>query len=441
VEGQALERLLNQRRPDLLSALLERVQSLLFPAEWQSAAAIAPPAADPVADSLLPDVFYCLFGGILKPRRGGWRIRGKVSRPEDPWKWRRRVEELARILADNIEQDRNGSGGGPNPFNQPGQQPAPGSGPAAGSLLPSDVNPFASQGGRRQVPSPGGGRLPGSQSGPNRYDNFAVIDEHYTRIAKSLPIRDTVEEGPKRKPEMYPAGYLRTEEGTMIDLALGRAALSRIRWKGPDELDIQRRAYPHMIRAHPEEPVGHGVPSLMLVTDSSGSMSFKPPPQAAGKYDIVLRACWGIFHYIQSRGVADDVHAHAINFSGRTCSSGWHPATDLEKVKRTLAAYQGGGTMLNVSVLNQAVDSAPGEFLAVVMTDGAVRNTPDVLRSLEKLVRRGNRLVQFHIGGRNPFTQGIEELGCPVHIITKPQDLVGMCLDLARENYGMKQSA
>jgi hypothetical protein len=441
VEGQALERALNQRHPDLLSALFERVQSLLFPAEWQSAATISPPTPDPVADSLLPDVFYCLFRGILKPRRGGWRIRGKVSRPVDPWKWSRRVEDLARILAENIEQNSSRIRGGPNPFDRPVPQPLPGSYPGFPGLAPPGSNRLLPSGGRRGLPFPGGRPRAGNETGPDRYGNFAAIDEYYTGAAKELPVRDTVEEGPKRIPEMYPAAYLHREKGDLRDLAFGRALLSRLRWDAHDDLEVIRRAMPYMIQAHPEEPVGQGVPSLMLITDSSGSMSFRPPPRPAGQYDIVLRACWGIFQYIQNRRLSDRVQVHAINFSAQTRSSGWYPAGNLDKVKRTLAGYQGQGTTLDVDVLRGAVNTAPGKFLAIIMTDGVLGNVAPALRAMEDLVHRGNRLVQFHIGPPNPFTQGIERLGCPVHLITKPEDLVGMCLDLARESYGMRKSA
>ena len=171
-------------------------------------------------------------------------------------------------------------------------------------------------------------------------------------------------------------------------------------------------------------------------------MQFNPRatnPAGRGKFDVVLMACYGIFRYIQSQGFSSRVKVHAINFSDASRSSSWHPCTSLEPVKRTLAAYQGHGTRLDVDTLRQAVADSPGKFLAIAMTDGGLKNTQEVIAELRRMLAAGHRLVHLHIGPANAFTKGVEELGCPVHLLKDANDLVGLCLDLAKSNYGKRE--
>lgn len=65
------------------------------------------------------------------------------------------------------------------------------------------------------------------------------------------------------------------------------------------------------------------------------------------------------------------------------------------------------------------------------------------VRSLAELCRlpivvpqhAANHVVLLHIGSETPFTKGIKDLGCPVHLVAKAEDLVGLCLDLAKNTY------
>jgi hypothetical protein len=167
-------------------------------------------------------------------------------------------------------------------------------------------------------------------------------------------------------------------------------------------------------------------------------MKFNPQATGAarGKFDVVLMACWGLFRYIDERGLNNRVWIDAVNFSGATRSSGWHLGNDLNPVKRVLAAYEGGGTNLGTSAVRGAYECSHGRFVTVIMTDGSLSNTPAALQELHRTVEAGNSLVLLHIGVPNAFTEGVRHLGGSVHILNHAHQLVGLCLDLAKANYG-----
>ena len=167
-------------------------------------------------------------------------------------------------------------------------------------------------------------------------------------------------------------------------------------------------------------------------------MNFNPQATGndRGKYDVVLMACWGLFRFLQQRRLEGSVWLNAINISGATRTSGWHRGNALP-VKRILAAYEGGGTTLGVASLQTARESAPGRFVAIIVTDGSLSNTSAALDELQKTVEAGNRLALVQIGAApNGFTEGVKRLGGAVHLLNHAQELVGLCLNLAKSHYG-----
>lgn len=459
VEGLACERAVNQVPYHLLTALFERTQAMLFPKAWRQVAQTFSREPSPVADALVADVMFLLFDGRVRSVRGKLRLRGKTGRPKS-WEWVSRVERLAELLVPYLErqQEDNEQPPSPNPFYRPGEGDGPGGLEPGEGLAPPHIDPqtephpfvdadgVGPRPGDTVFPPEDGGTRPGmGPPRPPRYDDFETIDRYYTKRANALMVRDKTDNGPKREPDRITIGYLDNEEASVLDLLDGQIDWSRCRIGTPDAehpggLQLFRRTEPLDIPAGGDVPASHGLPHLLIVVDSSGSMAYSPPTDgpAGGNYDLVLMAAWGMFRYIQECENTEGVKVNALNFSSATIASGWHPSTQIEPVKRILASYFGGGTRLDVMKLREAFDTSPGEFLTVVITDGGLGNTPAALEGFEKIVKAGNHVVLLHIGQANPFTQGIEALGCPTHLLTKAEDLVGLCLDLAKSRYDQR---
>ena len=455
VSGLAMERMLNQHPPHLLSALFQRTQAILFPTECKNAARIYPLEPEPTADALLLDVLFTLFRARLRSARGHLRLRGKIRCPVS-WEWEDTVERLAELLAPYLMPQPDSGPTPPNPFQQPGllvdRPPSLGL-PTGGWPMvdPGDlVNPFADSGAQDRQgtpPPPGrGGSRPGTEQGPGLAYDFERLDDYYSRQARSLRVKDGNDDRHEEEPEMLPVGFLDCAPARLQDLACGQIDWFRTRWSppspaNPSGLKLCRLTDPLEIPANTFDPASRDAPNLLLVVDSSGSMKFDPRSigPGRGKYDVVLMACWGLFRYLGERGLGDRVWINAVNFSGATRSSGWHRGDALDPVKRVLAAYQGGGTRLGTTAIQSARESAPGRFLTITMTDGSLGNTEQALEELHRTVQSGNSLALLHIGAPNAFTEGVRDMGGAVHILNQADDLVGLCLDLAKANYGAER--
>ena len=446
VSGLATERRLNQHRPHLLWALFQRSQAVLLPTAWDHALKIYPWEPDPAADALLCEVLFILFRARLSTVRGRLRLRGRIRCPA-AWEWTGAVEALAELLAPYLGQPANSGPGQPNPFSAPGPH---GNRPLAGlpTMDAGDLaNPFLNSGDQdRQGTTPlptGAGPFPGRRPGRGIACSFELIDEYYSLQAQSLQVKDACKDRPEQEPEMLPVGFLDYAPASLRDLACGQIDWFRTRRsppsnENPSGLQLYRLTDPLEIPAKAFEPASRNVPHLLLLCDSSGSMAFNPQATGAarGKYDVVLNACWGLFRFLKERGLQDCVWVNAVNFSGVTRSSGWHRGDTLEPVKRVLAAYEGGGTTLGTSAIRTARESSPGRFMTITMTDGSLGNTQQALEELQRTIETGNSLALLHIGAPNAFTEGVRRLGGSVHVVNQAQELVGLCLDLAKANYG-----
>lgn len=450
VEGITCERVVNQRPYNLLVGLFERCQALLYPKVWANLPGPLAIQPLPLADALLPDVLHLLFGVHLRSVRGRLLLRGKPRRPE-AWEWSVRVRYLAELLVPYLARQQNEQSQQPsqNPFGGPGSgngQPGQNPQPVPGSLgfdPNAESHPFAGQGTGDSGSQAGGSPLPGSAPpGPPRFTDYEYIDRYYSERAQALVVRDQSEEAPEEKPRRITVGYLDYAPASVFDLVTGQIEWFRTRIGAsdtgfPGNLQLYRRTEPLEMPLGGPEPESASLQHLMVVTDSSGSMVFNPAGEGAarGKYDVVLMACWGMFAFIQTHPKASDVQVNALNFSTDTTASGWHPCTNLEPAKRVLACYKGQNTTLSTSVLREAYAARPGPLLTVVITDGGLGNTQPALDAFKEIVADGNHVVLLHIGPANAFTQGIQELGCPVHLLNDASELVGLCLDLAKDRY------
>lgn len=455
VEGITGERVVNQHPYHLLVGLFERCQATLYPKAWGGLPTPLAIQPSPLADALLPEVIHLLFGVHLRSIRGRLLLRGKPRRP-DPWEWSTRVRYLAELLVPYLERQRDEQGQQPsqNPFSLPNTgQAHPGENLASGSSSVSfdpgsESHPFAGQDPLPNSNQLGNGALPGTgPTGSPRFTDYAYIDRYYSERAKALVVRDESEDGPKEEPERIAVGFLDHEPASVLDLVSGQIDWFRTRIDSggselPGGLRLFRRTEPLEIPLGGDEPEAVAVPHLMLVVDSSGSMRFNPAAQegARGQYDVVLMACWGMFSFIHSQPTASNVQANALNFSSNTSASGWHACSNLEPVKRVLACYKGGNTTLDTGKLRAAYRERPGQILVVVMTDGGLGNTSDALTVFGDIVADGNHVVLLHIGAPTAFTTGIEKLGCSTHLLNDAGQLVGLCLDLAKERYQVTAS-
>ena len=178
-----------------------------------------------------------------------------------------------------------------------------------------------------------------------------------------------------------------------------------------------------------------GLPDLLLIVDSSGSMAWDPVA-GNGPYDSLLRAVYSVLQFLEERQKAPYMRFAAINFSNQTVVTSWKDYADIRAIKQSLFKHQGGGTTLDCSAVSAVVNESNSPFLALMATDGQIGNAQAVADTIRKMVDRGHGFVLIQIGTANPMTELVRKLGVPVHLLSNSCELDGLCLEYARRTWG-----
>jgi len=142
----------------------------------------------------------------------------------------------------------------------------------------------------------------------------------------------------------------------------------------------------------------------VLVVDSSGSMASQTYVGDGGRYDLLMRICYGValgLHDATER-LGRDLQWGVVNFSSSTRFSGMAPFRDAfgavaGAVKRALLVPECGGTELDLDVLKSVeAKLAPGSAVYTVVTDGEISgDTAALVGYLVDFARRPDHTVLF----------------------------------------------
>ena len=299
-------------------------------------------------------------------------------------------------------------------------------------LLSTPADPFADRfrsdpAFRQRVIQSGIGR---GKNPLDYYMGYEALDALYRSRATRIEIETTTV---SRQGMALEVAHMGREE-----LKHGVPELNAIDWgatrfDSDGQMHLYRKTMPVIQETAAKVQMG-GFPDLLFVVDSSGSMKWDPK-RGTGPYDALLRAIFSVFDFLEKHGKAPYMRFAVVNFSSMTTKTPWHGYPDLRKVKEALFKWQGGGTVLNCRVLDELTASSSDAFLCLMVTDSCIRNATEVLATIERMVRRGHRFVLIQIGAANAMAQGAEALGVPVHLITDPSQLQGLCLEHTRRNY------
>ncbi|MBI4472194.1 MAG: VWA domain-containing protein [Acidobacteria bacterium] len=278
------------------------------------------------------------------------------------------------------------------------------------------------------------GRLAGFGSkrfSPHKID-YEGLDRLYQERAGQIKLSD--DDGGVNSVEVL----ISTENADHSDLSRVRLS-SSIVIRPPDgatHLWLKERAFPLSIDASVEENIG-GLPDLCFVFDSSGSMGFDPQ-HSKGEYDIAVLTFYSILRSLDAKGIAPLLKYNSINFSNVTFASGWQSYRDLEKVKRVLFQYQGGGTTIDVNRLSELRNSRSDNYLLFILSDLMITNI-DALECefIDTHQSRAASVLVFKLGGRNLLCERLEDSGMSVLYPSKAEDFMYGSIKIAREAFSL----
>ncbi len=188
----------------------------------------------------------------------------------------------------------------------------------------------------------------------------------------------------------------------------------------------------------PSSPGNLGFPDLAFINDTSGTMK-ADLMKGTGPYDMLLRGDFTLLEHVERNELAYYMKFAAVNFSGTTYFSGWHPYREIDVVIDELFRFQNGGTKLAPRIVERLCTEATHPFLALLTTDGLLDSYRRAADALIDLVNAGNKLCVFGIvNPRNspePFLRLLED-HAEIHRLKTAEDLVGLHIGQAEKNYG-----
>jgi len=176
------------------------------------------------------------------------------------------------------------------------------------------------------------------------------------------------------------------------------------------------------------------IPDLLLVLDSSGSMSwnyYSKTENARGPYHTALVASFASLHYAASKGVKFSV----INFSDRADICQW--TTDFYKAENVLLRYQGGGTHLPTTQIQNQCIKAERKVLVFIITDFGIYNWGKSKKMLIDLSNKGHKIVGFFIGSSKIPKDRFKDLLDKVtfYPISNVKDLIDLVIEEIKRYY------
>ncbi len=179
---------------------------------------------------------------------------------------------------------------------------------------------------------------------------------------------------------------------------------------------------------------------ILFMMDVSGSMGWSDTPLDGSRYDMAIRTVYSVINYLEKSGKAPFLNYGLLQFSYDTTWSGWKSYHQTKSLTEGLfTGFQGGGTVLEPRKV-EAADSRPGKhFLTIMVTDGEITNPDEAFRACSKVaLDHKNDFVLFQIESESTFGRKMQEIGVPVIQIDKPEDLIGITLDIVRSKYASR---
>lgn len=176
---------------------------------------------------------------------------------------------------------------------------------------------------------------------------------------------------------------------------------------------------------------------LLLIIDSSGSMSWRPfasAPGRRGRYDRAALAGEAAALYAIEHGAKVAV----INFSGdaNVRDTGGY-IRRLSAVEEVLLTVSGGGTVFPAARVEQLISMAGNPLLTVLLSDCELYNDEETRTALQKAVTRYDRLCVFQTcsGPLCRFSRDLAAAGAETYAIESPSDLLSLVIGRVAKQY------
>ncbi len=350
--------------------------------------------------------------------------------------WERKARQFAQILAPYIKRDTK------PPKDSKGQRPGDGDANSRGEGGPpqpgSDIarqildDPAARKDLMRRAIGKGRGIGPSGMPYLGKTQAYTVA---YDLAAAEIILRRTRDD--EDSPPSFDLLHMRDrriDDAEQSPRTMHWAKTYFVPREGKEETWMHRKEVPYSI----EEqllPGRRSLEDILFVLDVSGSMDWSGKPLDNSKYDLALKAAFGVIKYLESMGRAAHAKFGVVLFSDSTAFSGWKDYAALDGFKEFFfTGHQGGGTRLDPHVMKQVLNENPRKFLTILISDGDISgdDAPSILKSY---LDRGNDVAYFSIRGCASFRDQLARHGAKIVDVTMPSDLTDLVLDTVQDRY------
>lgn len=177
----------------------------------------------------------------------------------------------------------------------------------------------------------------------------------------------------------------------------------------------------------PSASMSSSMPDISFWVDSSESMTYEPF-QKQGRYDLLLRALFGVFRWIETQTYAPYLNYSALNFSAETKYSGWKSWQNRQDIYNLLFDHQNGRTTLDITIFEKLIREASRPFIVVMVTDGELKNWKAVSSRIIGRFDLSKNFILIQIGNVSKLFTTLREKGFPTHVIENAEGLNSLVL-------------
>ncbi|MHA2432902.1 MAG: hypothetical protein ACXADO_06735 [Candidatus Thorarchaeota archaeon] len=185
------------------------------------------------------------------------------------------------------------------------------------------------------------------------------------------------------------------------------------------------------------ESESESLPDLLIVIDSSGSMTWSMGPKnVSGPYHTALVSAFAAMDFALRKGS----RVAAINFSDGTRESEW--SRERIPAERVLLAYQGGGTQAPIKKIAEKCKDAESNVMVLMITDAEISNWDRLMKSISEITSRGHSFFMFHVGPEyyslgEKTVEVLRRAGAVRIPVSSTKDLPGLVIKEVRGVYGI----
>ena len=268
---------------------------------------------------------------------------------------------------------------------------------------------------------------PGSPGASLLRPSILAQDWFFRLHAQKVCLRAQLDDAPTRT--IYSTGHLVDDEHTDgRRMRWGRTLYLPATAQGQRLLLTQREG-PVPLPAPGTERMPQ-LPDIAFIIDSSGSMGYRPFDLRC-PYGLLLLACYSVLRHLDEKNAP--IRTACVNFSSTTKSSGWQERHNQHKMRKTLLAYEGAGTILDISALSKLDKATNRPYWQLLVTDSGLGNTA---QASGYLCQTRNRVTLLQIGDPTVLSKALDAAGRQVAYVHAPEQITGMLLEQAVSIYG-----